>query len=107
MRKRRSSTQELNARIGKALRVGRLGRALELYELIEKDKPDEPRWSHRKGDLLCRMGRDADAALAYERAVSLYAARGFAARAAATARLMPQIKSADRESTRQAHEKTA
>ena len=35
--------------------------ALEIYELVEKRKPDEPRWSHRKGDLLRRIGREADA----------------------------------------------
>lgn len=107
MRRPRESTQDLNAQIGKALRFGRAAQALELYELIEKKNPDEPRWSHRKGDLLLRMGRDADAALAYRRAVSLYTARGFDARAAATARLIPQVKSADPRRARLALERSA
>ena len=49
------------------------------------------RRSHRKGDLLRRIGRDADALRAYERAAHLYSARGFDARAAATAKLMLTI----------------
>jgi tetratricopeptide (TPR) repeat protein len=91
MRRRDSKTTDLRAQLSKALQTGRVTQALELYELIEKQKPDEPRWPHRKGDLLRRMGRDADAVLAYERAVYLYAARGFDARAAATAKVVLAI----------------
>jgi len=87
MRKCKSDIPDLRVQISEALRLERLTEALDLYERIEQQKPDEPRWSHRKGDLLRRMGRDADAALAYRRAADLYAARGFYARAAATARL--------------------
>ena len=83
---------DLCNRINKALRFGRVTEALGLYELLEQRKPDEPRWSHRKGDLLHRMGRDHAAAIAYQRAANLYAAKGFEARAAATSRLMQQIK---------------
>ena len=78
----------LRAQLSKALQTGRVSQALELYELIERQRPHEPRWSHRKGDLLQRMGRKADAVLAYERAVELYMAKGFVARAAATAKVM-------------------
>jgi predicted RNA polymerase sigma factor len=91
MRRRESKTIDLRAQLSKALQTGRLAQALELYELIENRKRDEPRWPHRKGDLLHRMGRDAEAVLAYERAVHLYAARGFDARAAATEKLMLAI----------------
>ncbi len=90
-RRRESKTTDLHAELSRALETGRLSEALDLYELIEKRKPDEPRWSHRKGDLLRRMGRKADAVLAYERAVDLYAAKGFDARAAATAKIMLAI----------------
>jgi tetratricopeptide (TPR) repeat protein len=90
-RRRESKTTDLYAELSRALETGRLSEALDLYELIEKRKPDEPRWSHRKGDLLRRMGRKADAVLAYERAVDLYAAKGFNARAAATAKIMLAI----------------
>lgn len=91
MGRRDSRTIDLRAELSKALRTERFSHALELYELIEKRKPDEPRWAHRKGDLLRRMGREADAVLAYERAVHLYSARGFDARAAATAKLLLAI----------------
>jgi Flp pilus assembly protein TadD len=91
MRQRKSSISDLHAQVSDALRLGRVAEALDLYELIEKRKPNDPRWSHRKGDLLHRMGRDSDAVIAYRRAVELYAAKGFEARAAATARLMSQI----------------
>jgi tetratricopeptide (TPR) repeat protein len=82
---------DLRSELSRALRSGRFAEALAIYELIEKRKPDEPRWAHRKGDLLRRMGRDADAVLAYERAVHLYSDRGFDARAAATAKLVLAI----------------
>lgn len=89
--RRDSRTISLRAELSRALRTERFSHALELYELIEKRKPDEPRWAHRKGDLLRRMGREADAVLAYERAVHLHSARGFDARAAATAKLLLAI----------------
>jgi tetratricopeptide (TPR) repeat protein len=68
-----------------------LDHALELYQMIEKRKPDEARWPHRKGELLCRMGRLDEAVVAYERAVHLYAAKGFVERAAATAKVLLAI----------------
>ncbi len=78
--------------LAKALSSQRVNQALDLYELIENQDPDEPRWSHRKGDLLRRMGRKADAVLAYERCVELYAAKGFVARAAAMAKVILEIE---------------
>jgi tetratricopeptide (TPR) repeat protein len=88
MRRTESKTIDLRAELSKALQAGRFTQALDLYELIEKRKPDEPRWAHRKGDLLRRMGRQPDALIAYERAVHLYSAKGFDARATATAKLV-------------------
>ena len=73
MRRRNTITNDLRDELSKALRAGRLSEALALYELIEKRKPEEPRWPHRKGDLLHRMGRRGDAVVAYERAIQLYA----------------------------------
>ncbi|MDH3201118.1 MAG: cyclic nucleotide-binding domain-containing protein [Myxococcales bacterium] len=91
MPRRNSKTTNLRAQLAKALKTDRLDQALSLYERIEKKEPDEPRWSHRKGDLLQRMDRKADAALAYERAVDGYAAKGFVARAAAMAKVILAI----------------
>lgn len=90
-RRRDSTTVDLRAELSKALEHRRMSEALDIYELIEKRKPDEPRWSHRKGDLLLRIGREADALRAYERAAHLYSAQGFDARAIATAKLVLAI----------------
>ena len=91
MPRRDSKTTDLCDLLSKALQTRRFAQALELYELIETRKPDEPRWAHRKGDLLRRLGRNAEAVLAYERAVQLYSARGFEACAVATAKLLLAI----------------
>lgn len=74
--------------MNKALRRERLGEALGHYEALQALEPDEPRWPHRKGDLLKRLGRTDTAIEAYERAVDLYAHRGFVARAAAMAKVV-------------------
>ena len=91
MLRRNSKTTDLRVELSKALQSGRMSDALELYQLIERQKPEEPRWSHRKADLLLRMGREADAVRSYERAVYLYAAKGFQERAVATARMLLSI----------------
>jgi Flp pilus assembly protein TadD len=91
MLRRSSRTTDLRAKLNQALEASRLHEALDLYELIEREKPDEPRWPHRRGDVLQRMGRKADAVRAYERAVDLYATKGFMARAAAMAKLILAI----------------
>ena len=97
LRKCDSKTTDLNDELSRALKAERFDQALDLYELIEKRKPEEPRWAHRKGDLLRRMGRKADAALAYERAVHLYSDKGFNARATATARLLVAMDPSKRD----------
>jgi predicted negative regulator of RcsB-dependent stress response len=89
--KRQSKTIDLQAEADKMLQAGKLQEALDLYCLIEIRKPTEPRWARRKGDLLLRMGRKDDAALAFERAARLYAARGFEARASAMAKLVQTL----------------
>ncbi len=71
MRRRNTITNDLRDELSKALRAERLTDALALYELIEKRKPDEPRWPHRRADLLNRMGRKPAAVAAYEQLLSL------------------------------------
>ena len=90
-RRRDSSISDLRVELSKALESGHCADALDLFELFEAQMPDEPRWSRRKGDLLRRLRRDAEAVLAYERAFHVYAARGFVARAEATAKLISAI----------------
>lgn len=106
LRKCDSKIADLHGDLVKALRAKRFDEALDLYELMEKRKPDEPRWAHRKGDLLRRLGRDADAVVAYERAVRLYSARGFDARATATAKLLLTIDPSKGEVLERAHTRT-
>jgi CRP-like cAMP-binding protein len=69
----------------------RFSEALTHYETLEKMEPVEPRWPHRKGDLLKRLGRLEEAICSYERAVDLYAQQGFVARAAAMAKVVVGI----------------
>ncbi len=97
MRRNESKTTDLVAELNRALKAERFDQAIDVYELIEKRKPDDPRWAHRKGDLLRRIGLDAEAVIAYERAVHLYSEKGFDARASATARLLLAIDPSKRE----------
>jgi len=97
MRRNESKTTDLLSELSRALKAERFDQAIDVYELIEKRKPDEPRWAHRKGDLLRRIGRGAEAVIAYERAVHLYSEKGFDARASATARLLLAIDPSKRE----------
>ncbi|MGB5368334.1 MAG: hypothetical protein WBN15_06985 [Polyangiales bacterium] len=96
-RRNESKTTDLCAELNRALKAERFDQAIDIYELIEKRKPDQPRWAHRKGDLLRRMGRNAEAVIAYERAVHLYSEKGFDARASATARFLLAIDPSKRE----------
>lgn len=91
MRKRNTLTNDLRNELSKALRTGRYSEALALYELIQARKPDEPRWPHRKGELLARMGRRDEAVSAFRRAIDLYATKGFLERAVATAKVMLSV----------------
>ncbi len=86
-----SRSRNLREKLHKALRKERLGEALGYYEALEVLEPTEPRWPHRKGDLLKRLGRVDEAVSTYERAVDLYAHQGFVARAAAMAKVVMGI----------------
>jgi CRP-like cAMP-binding protein len=83
-----SPSRKLRNKLNHALRKERLGEALAHYTALEMVEPKEPRWPHRKGDLLKRLGRRQEAVEAYERAVDLYAQQGFVARAAAMAKVV-------------------
>lgn len=81
-------SRQLRGNLQRALEKERHGEALRIYEALEIVEPSEPRWPHRKGDLLKRLGRKHAAVSAYETAVDLYAALGFVARAAAMAKVV-------------------
>jgi CRP-like cAMP-binding protein len=86
-----SRSRKLREKLNQSLRKERLGEALMYYEALQGVERNEPRWPHRKGDLLKRLGRPDDAVAAYERAVDLYARQGFVARAAAMAKVVLAI----------------
>jgi predicted Zn-dependent protease len=90
---RGTKTTSPHDRLRKALQFGQHSEALRLYALLQEHEPNEPRWPRRKGDLLLRMNRKPEAIEAYERAVELYAARGFIERAAAMAKVVINIDS--------------
>jgi CRP-like cAMP-binding protein len=78
----------LAEQLGRLLRAQNHDGALRIYDELRVLDPEEPRWPHRHGDLLLRLGRKADAIDAFERAVDLYAARGFLARAISMAKVI-------------------
>ena len=86
-----SRSRKLREKLNQSLRKERLGEALMHYEALQGVERNEPRWPHRKGDLLKRLGRPDEAVAAYERAVDLYARQGFVARAAAMAKVVLAI----------------
>ncbi len=86
-----SRSRKLRGQLQKSLEKERFSDALDLYTALGRMEPAEPRWPHRKGDLLKRLGRPEEAIQFYERAVDLYASRGFVARAAAMAKVVMGI----------------
>ena len=52
-----SRSQKLREKLNQALRKERLSEALVHYEALQGVERHEPRWVHRKGDLLKRLGR--------------------------------------------------
>lgn len=83
-----SRTAKLRDELQHALRKERFQAALDVYDQLSEAEPTEPRWPHRKGDLLRRLAEHASAVRAFEKAVDLYAAQGFVARAAALAKVI-------------------
>lgn len=92
-----SRTAKLRDALQQALRKERFPAALGVYDQLAEAEPTEPRWPHRKGDLLRRLNDDASAVRAFERAVDLYATQGFVARAAALAKVILQIDPSRRD----------
>jgi CRP-like cAMP-binding protein len=81
-RRRRKLIDDLD----RAQQKRRFDKALEhLTELIKLERRN-PRWHHKRGDLLRRIGDEEEAIDAYDRAVVLYADKGLLARAVAVAK---------------------
>jgi CRP-like cAMP-binding protein len=86
-----SPARKLKDQLDAAMAKDRLKEAAELLVKLERAELDEPKWSHRAGDLFRRLGRNAEAIQAYERAVERYAKGGFLARAVAMAKTITSI----------------
>jgi len=81
----------IKERFERAIERDRTKEAIELLDTLERLEPDKARWPQRRGDIWRKNGKRADAVAAYERAVGLYAAEGFIARAVALARLVADL----------------
>jgi hypothetical protein len=75
--------RELRVRLEKLTAASSRRAALEVLAQLETLDPDEPRWPHKRGDVLLTLGQPAQAAEAYHAAADRYAAQGFPPRAAA------------------------
>lgn len=69
----------------------KLKEAADALLQLEHAEQNNPRWSHRLGDLQRRLGHEPQAISAYERAVDRYAKSGFLARAVAMAKTISAI----------------
>ncbi len=63
--------RQLKEKLERAAERERPREALELLDQLEAVEPDKARWPHRRGDILRKQGRRAEAVGAYERAVAL------------------------------------
>jgi CRP-like cAMP-binding protein len=81
----------LRDRLEPALHKNDVKAADPLLTELESLEPAQHRWPHKRGDLLRRAGRNADAAAAYERAAALYAEQGLLPRAIAMAKVAAEL----------------
>jgi CRP-like cAMP-binding protein len=85
---------KLRAAWDKAVEKDKPKDAVEPLQGLEKLEPREPKWPHRLGDLLRRLGRPREAEAAYERALRIYQQGGFLARAVAMAKTIVDMNPA-------------
>lgn len=97
MRKTRMKISRLREQLNRAMEQNDLQQAALVCAELEAVEPTEPRWPHRRGDILRRIGRDFSAVQAYCDAVDRYAARGFVARATAMAKVVLEIDPTHRD----------
>lgn len=80
--------RQLREGVDLALRRGELAATIAPLGELARLESAEPRWPHRLGDALLRLGRTGEAVAAYEDAVDRYAALGFLTRAVAMAKVI-------------------
>ena len=82
---------QLRASWERAVERDKHGEAVKALLELETLEPKEPNWSQRLGDAYRRLGKTADAAAAFERAMDRYHAQGFLPRAVAMAKLAASL----------------
>lgn len=83
--------QKLREAWEKAIAKDRLKDALAALDGLELLEPNEPRWPHRKGDVLRRLDKKKEAEESFVRAVRCYQMQGFFTRAAALAKAIVDL----------------
>src|SRR4051812_26576007 len=78
--------RKLREKLDKLLAANRNDEAVVLLAELVRAEPTNARWTHKRGDLLRRLGRNPEAVEAYTQAVDIYASAGFIARAVAMAK---------------------
>ena len=78
--------RKVRAKLDKALEANRNDEAIKLLVEIAQFEPSNARWPHKRGDLLRKLNRNAEAVECYATAVDIYATTGFIARAIAMAK---------------------
>jgi len=83
--------RKARSKLDKALEGNRHAEAVEALSELRRYEPQNVRWPHKQGDLLRKLGRNAEAVECFEQAVSLYTDQGFIARAVAMAKTVVQL----------------
>jgi hypothetical protein len=81
--RRSEDADKLRFRANSLIGKGRNAEALEALAKLQALEAEEPRWPHKRGDLLRASGCVHEAAQAYADAAELYELRGFRPRATA------------------------
>lgn len=81
----------LRESLDRATRKGRLKEAVAASLELERLEPRSPRWPHKRGDLLRKLGSRPEAVQAYALAAELYMDQGFLPRAIAMAKVILEV----------------
>ena len=83
--------RKARSKLDKALEGNHHAEAVEALAELRRYEPQNVRWPQKQGDLLRKLGRNAEAVECFEQAVSLYTDQGFIARAVAMAKTVVQL----------------
>ncbi len=87
----RVDVNSLRNEAAQAVERGKLRRAIELYQQLERMEPTAAIWTKRLGETCRRAGDNSDAVAAFERAAEKYVQGGFFVQAIAVCKMILQI----------------